>query len=137
MKFVLQLIIIVSLGLFTAQCTQSGSGSNGNKGQVASQTNGSYSEANVSAFEKMIQDKSGKLLDVRTPEEFAEGHLAGAMNIDIMADNFRDKVSKLPKDSTYLVYCYSGQRAAEAGKADHGRIRDHERPHHFRQTGHP
>lgn len=54
------------------------------------------------------------VIDVRTAEEFAEGHLQGAVNIDLMSDSFAAKVGALPKDAEYIVYCRSGNRSAQA-----------------------
>lgn len=54
------------------------------------------------------------VLDVRTPEEFAAGHVAGAVNIDVSAPTFADQIAQLPTDATYLVYCRSGNRSAQA-----------------------
>ncbi|MFC2023973.1 rhodanese-like domain-containing protein [Chloroflexota bacterium] len=51
------------------------------------------------------------LLDVRTPEEYSEGHLANAVLIDFRADNFKLEIDKLTKDKTYLVYCRTGNRS--------------------------
>lgn len=56
----------------------------------------------------------GVLLDVRTPEEYAEGHLPGALNMDVLNKNFRDQVSILGRDDNYKVYCKSGRRATQA-----------------------
>ena len=54
------------------------------------------------------------LLDVRTPEEYAEGHIPDAELLDFKAPDFADKVEGLPKIATYLVYCRSGNRSAKA-----------------------
>jgi len=54
------------------------------------------------------------LLDVRTPEEFAAGHLTGAQNLDFLAPGFREKVAKLDKTKTYVLYCASGNRSGQA-----------------------
>ena len=54
------------------------------------------------------------VLDVRTPEEFAEGHLAGARNIDVSADDFDERVAQLDTDASIVVYCRTGNRSAEA-----------------------
>jgi rhodanese-related sulfurtransferase len=68
--------------------------------------------------QKMIagkaQDSAFVLLDVRTPEEFSSGHLAGAVNIDFRASDFQTKVDSLPKSRTYLLYCRTGHRSANA-----------------------
>jgi phage shock protein E len=53
------------------------------------------------------------LLDVRTPAEFAAGHLKGARNIDFKAAGFSFEIAKLDKDKTYLLYCASGNRSGQ------------------------
>ena len=54
------------------------------------------------------------ILDVRTPGETAAGMIEGAVEIDFRGDNFKDQISALDKDKTYLVYCKSGGRSASA-----------------------
>ena len=54
------------------------------------------------------------LIDVRTPEEFASGHLAGALNIDLSSSTFDQEIATLDADSTYVVYCASGNRSTTA-----------------------
>lgn len=54
------------------------------------------------------------LLDVRTPDEFAEGHLAKAINYDWYGKNFAAQVAKLDKSKPVFVYCYGGGRSSEA-----------------------
>lgn len=51
------------------------------------------------------------LIDVRTPQEFAEGHLDGAVNIPVESPSFAAQVDALPRDGEFLVYCRSGRRA--------------------------
>ena len=54
------------------------------------------------------------ILDVRTPEEFADGYLENAINLDIRSDTFRDELDLLDKSKTYLIYCRSGNRSGQA-----------------------
>lgn len=54
------------------------------------------------------------IIDVRTPAEFAEGHLEGAVNIDVQSPSFASTISSLPADGEYVVYCRSGNRSAQA-----------------------
>lgn len=66
----------------------------------------------------MIQDNQGKadfvILDVRTPSEFAEAHIEGAVSLDFNAVNFEAEVDKLDKDIRYLVYCRTSNRSGQA-----------------------
>ncbi|CAB4621400.1 MAG: rhodanese-like domain-containing protein [Actinobacteria bacterium] len=54
------------------------------------------------------------VLDVRTPGEVAEGHLDGALFVDFMADDFKEKVVELDKAADYVVHCRSGNRSGQA-----------------------
>lgn len=54
------------------------------------------------------------ILDVRTPAEVAEGHLAEAQFVDFLADDFKDKVVLLDKAADYIVYCRSGNRSGQS-----------------------
>lgn len=53
------------------------------------------------------------ILDVRTPEEFAEGHLEGAVMIDFYDLDFADQLAELDPDVPYLLYCRSGNRSGQ------------------------
>lgn len=57
-----------------------------------------------------------QVIDVRTAAEFAQGHIAGAINIDVETADFDSSVSLLDKSKTYLVYCHSGRRSAIAAE---------------------
>jgi len=58
-----------------------------------------------------------QLIDVRTPEEFSEGHIDNAVNINFYDDNFiKDMTSKLDKSKPVYVYCRSGGRSGKASK---------------------
>ena len=54
------------------------------------------------------------LLDVRTPEEFSQGHLENALNINWFDEDFDKQVEKIDKDETIYVYCKAGGRSAKA-----------------------
>lgn len=54
------------------------------------------------------------VIDVRTPEEYAAGHVAGAANIDVQDPGFAAEIAQLPTDGAYVVYCRSGNRSAAA-----------------------
>lgn len=57
------------------------------------------------------------VLDVRTPDEFSEGHIDGAKNIDFLDDaKFKAEAAKLDKSKTYLVHCQAGGRSSKSLK---------------------
>lgn len=96
MRSVLSVLTLIVL-LLTAGCTSGPSTGN--------------AQAPVEAI------KSGAaVIDVRTPQEFATGHVQGAKNIDVQASTFDTEIAKLDKNATYVVYCRSGNRSAAAIK---------------------
>jgi rhodanese-related sulfurtransferase len=54
------------------------------------------------------------VLDVRTPEEFAAGHLAHAQDLDFQSSTFAADLARLDRSVPYFVYCHSGNRSAKA-----------------------
>ncbi len=66
------------------------------------------------AAEKLAEEPAAVLLDIRTPEEVAAGHLGGALNIDFYADDFADRIGELDRNASYVVYCRSGNRSGQA-----------------------
>jgi phage shock protein E len=68
----------------------------------------------VDASEAVHMLDSRVVIDVRTHEEYAAGHIAGAENISVEAANFPSMISSLDKTAAYLVYCHSGRRSAIA-----------------------
>lgn len=68
----------------------------------------------IPQFEKMTSKKKTMVVDVRTPEEVSEGHLAGALNINFLGENFAKEIQNLDKRKTYLLYCRSGSRTRKA-----------------------
>ena len=54
------------------------------------------------------------VIDVRTPGEYASGHMKGAINIDVQSAIFGGEIAKLDTSGTYFVYCHSGRRSAVA-----------------------
>lgn len=59
-------------------------------------------------------DDTFAVVDVRSPEEFASGHLEGAVNLNVEDPAFADLIGELDPAGTYLVYCHSGNRSAVA-----------------------
>ena len=75
----------------------------------------SYEDVDVKGFAELMTNPNVVVLDVRTADEFKDGHLVGALNIDQAQGDFIQKVKEaLPTDRTIAVYCRSGRRSANA-----------------------
>jgi rhodanese-related sulfurtransferase len=83
---------------------------------VTACTTSNSSAARVSAPEFLDQISAAGvvLIDVRTPEEFTAGHLPNALNINVESADFESQVAALDKNTTYGVYCRSGNRSSVA-----------------------
>ena len=70
-------------------------------------------------FKKELSEEGIVLLDVRTPQEFATGHIEGAINVNVLANDFKTQLEALDLDKgkKVLVYCKSGIRSGRASKA--------------------
>ncbi|MCX4264384.1 MAG: rhodanese-like domain-containing protein [Muribaculaceae bacterium] len=78
-------------------------------------SNDSIISVSAAEFQKEMKADSVQILDVRTPGEYAGGHIDGAININIQSDDFQDVAYKeLSKNSTILIYCRSGRRSLDA-----------------------
>ena len=77
-----------------------------------------FKTVNADEFEKLINGTSAiQVLDVRTQEEYAQGHLPGALLIDVKQTNFLDEANgTLTHDYPVAVYCRSGRRSANAAR---------------------
>ena len=99
MKMILSLSIIPMLmGLFAC---------GGNK----------YIDMDVVEFGLLLKENEAALIDVRTPDEYAEGHIASAVNFDVYSETFLEDVkAAYPVEKPLAVYCRSGKRSASAAK---------------------
>ena len=80
------------------------------------QTN-DFKSLSVEEYAKAIEDSMVVRLDVRTPEEYAEGHIEKSLNIDVLNSNFETKaLATLPKDKIIAVNCRSGKRSKNAAR---------------------
>jgi len=71
---------------------------------------------NINAWVE-VKDENSIIIDVRTLEEYNEGHIEGAINIDIFSPHFEKEVMALNKDMKYYVVCRSGGRSSSAASA--------------------
>ena len=81
---------------------------------AAARLQGGFKDIAAQDFEKRRKSRGVTVLDVRSPEEFASGHIPGAINLDINGPDFAQKASKLNKSKTILVNCHAGSRGAIA-----------------------
>lgn len=95
------------MGIITMLCSLSG---------CSAQTEG-FKSLTVKEYAKAIEDTAIVRLDVRTAEEFAEGHIAKTLNIDVLKNDFESKaVAMLPKNHIIAVNCRSGKRSKNAAR---------------------
>ncbi len=74
-----------------------------------------FENADVDGFAALIDSAGVVLLDVRTAQEYQDGHIEGALNIDQSQSDFVEKsTAQLPRDKKIAVYCRSGRRSANA-----------------------
>lgn len=67
-------------------------------------------------FQEQLQTNKGQLIDVRTPEEYASGHILNAKNMDFYANDFNTQLMQLNQEETVYVYCRSGGRSGKTAK---------------------
>ena len=76
-----------------------------------------FKSVSVEEFAALIADTTVQRLDVRTPEEYAEGHIADSKNINVHDNDFElDALEALDKDRTVALYCRSGRRSKKAAE---------------------
>ncbi len=75
-----------------------------------------FDSVDAARFAEVIEDEQVQIIDVRTPAEFNEGHIPGAVNIDIDGEEFEAMVAQLDKSRPVAVYCRGGRRSKEVAE---------------------
>ena len=101
-------VAAVALGLTLGACSSAGSST------ATTVSVSGIRHLDVEGFAALAATPATVLIDVRTAEEFATGHLQGATNLDLRAVDFDSRLASLAKGSTYAVYCHSGNRSGQA-----------------------
>lgn len=124
MKIIKSLILVLSVVTLITSCKNADEIKNREKAKIAhvakivkavAPTNlGTIHKISVDEFEKMNNEGKFILVDVRTPEEFADEHLKGAVNINFKKRTFPDYINAIPKDKPVGVYCHSANRSGKA-----------------------
>ena len=105
----------VSLALSACSDENASSARDGEKNEELKAAPSSITDVSAALADQIIaSDASLVVLDVRTPAEFAEGHISGAINIDFKADDFAVNLAKLDPTKQYLLHCKSGNRSSKA-----------------------
>ena len=120
MNYFKQLTVIISLGfavVFTVSCKEKSSAETTEESVTATQS--TYKEATFiepAEFDKGRRKSSAVLLDVRMPQEFEQGHIEGAVNLNFFDPNFKNQLLELDKDKKYYVYCKNDSRSERAAE---------------------
>ncbi len=105
MKNICHLALVFSLLMLSAACSRA-------------QTTDKTAQATVAEFEALVSENTEiQLLDVRRPEEFAEGMLAGSLNMNVLEEEqFMEQIKALDPQKPVAVYCRSGRRSMKAAE---------------------
>lgn len=104
---------VLALGLSAAGCSGSPEVS-ATAGSTASVAPAPAATLDASEFAAALKRPGTTVVDVRTPAEFAQGHLPGAVNLDVSSPDFTQRLEALDVAAPYAVYCHSGNRSAAA-----------------------
>lgn len=95
MRTILLLLFTFTIGLFACSGQQ-------------------HTSLDAAAFQDAIEKDDALLVDVRTPQEFASGHIPGSVNIDWTGKNYEAEFAKLDRERPLLLYCAVGGRSDQA-----------------------
>lgn len=104
---------VLALGLTAAGCAGSPDIS-ATTGSAASAAPAQGASLDAAGFAAALKRPGTTVVDVRTPAEFAQGHLPGAVNLDVSSPDFARRLATLDPAAPYAVYCRSGNRSAAA-----------------------
>jgi phage shock protein E len=105
-------VLTVALVMTTGTVTACSSQSHSSDGANATVSSGAHLDP--TAFSTAMTQPNTVIVDVRTPAEYAAGHIAGAINIDVESADFSSQIAALDTTKTYALYCHSGRRSGIA-----------------------
>ncbi len=112
-NYIVLITAVLILLVFVYGCSISN-----NPKAVSNQSN--YIKLDASGAYDLVKKNTGNddfvILDVRTPEEYENGHISGAVNVNYNTGDFREKLAAMDKSKTYLVHCKTGSRSLGAVK---------------------
>ena len=95
---------ILLMSIFTALCSVFGCTAKG------------FVSVDADEFAREIAKPGVQLVDVRTAEEYANGHIPAAVNMDVFSPDFAKQIATLDKERTVALYCRSGRRSKSAAE---------------------
>ena len=118
-KIIIPLFIILLLATFFAGCIGTNDDNvNNNDSNGSEQKQQIVKDISNNESFKMIDENKDNpdfiILDVRTSDEFDDGHIENAINIDFYSETFSDDLDKLNKTKKYLIYCRTANRSGQA-----------------------
>lgn len=113
-RWVVTAVLAVAATTSVSACSSSPPAASGNTAADTASTPTTGRHLAAADFATAIKAPGTIVLDVRSPAEFAGGHLPAARNIDIQGSDFATQIAALDKGATYAVYCHSGKRSAAA-----------------------
>ena len=111
-KYILTALVAITL---LSGCNQPQADSHAAEHTVTGHTDAA-TKLSPEEFKAKQATGEGVVIDVRKPEEYAEGHLKGAANLDYAGGVFEQELAKLDKSKTYYLYCKSGNRSGKSAK---------------------
>lgn len=106
------IVFMILTALFFASCAANTGGHHGRTIEIVK-----LAPKDAYAFiQKNSNNSKFVLIDIRTPNEYRDGHIETAINMSLHSDSFEADIKKLDKEKTYLIYCRTGSRVAIAVK---------------------
>ena len=107
-------LLTPALALLAACGADQGSSGSTSAGVSGGGSTDNGAELDAQGFAERVGEPGTVVVDVRTPGEFAAGHLQDAVNLDLQSADFGDRLAELDPEARYAVYCQSGNRSGQA-----------------------
>jgi phage shock protein E len=105
-------VLVAALALIAAGC--GGGSSSATSQETTTAESSAVTLVSPTDAQTLIESGDVEVVDVRTPEEYAEGHIEGATLVDFYEPDFADRIAELDRGQEYVVYCRSGNRSSQA-----------------------
>ena len=106
MKTILKTVLIIFISVLNLNCKTEPSNSATQRGKVILVSPADFKE----------KSQNQTIIDIRTPQEYGQGYIEGAININYFDRSFLDQVSEFDKNKPIFIYCRSGNRTSSASK---------------------